>query len=97
MYKLVILEPALKDLDEAITWYNEQNVKLSKQFFKDIEHHMEIIVKTPYLFPVQFSEIFRFAVLKKFPYRIVYKIDEVDKIIYINSIFHTKRNPTKFQ
>jgi len=96
MYKVLILEPALQDLNEAIGWYNYQNKALGISFFEEVDYYIKAIQNNPFLFAVKFSEKFRFANLKKFPFRIVYKVDEENKLIYINYIFHTKKDPSKF-
>jgi hypothetical protein len=71
-------------------------VGLAKQFLKEIDYYLNLIGKNPFHFAVRFSDKYRFAVLKKFPYFIVFRIEESEGLIYVISIFHTSRNPVNF-
>ncbi len=56
---------------------------------KDLERH-------PERYPER-KQFFREAKIKTFPYLVIYRIDEEEKVILISSIFHTSRNPeTKY-
>ena len=93
MYTVKLLTEAELDITEACKWYESQQKGLAKKFLKELDEQATLIVKNPLHFPIKFSERFRFATLKKFPYFIVFKIYEEEKMIYIMSVFHTSRNP----
>jgi hypothetical protein len=38
---------------------------------------------------------YREAIVEIFPYLIIYRLEPVDKQIFVQSIFHSKRNPRK--
>jgi len=96
MFPVEIFQTATDDLQDAYDWYEEQNIGLGERFVKEVDDHLELICKNPYQFAVQFSEKYRFALLKHFPFRIVYRIDERKERVYVSSIFHTSRNPKRF-
>lgn len=94
MYSIKFLAAAKTDLKNPFEWYNGQKSNLGTQFFQEVEKTLTIITENPFLYPIRFSGIFRFALLKRFPFLIVYSIEK--DVVYINSIFHTSRNPNKF-
>jgi len=93
MYTVKLLTEAEIEITEACKWYEKKQRGLGKAFLNEIDHYLSLIAKEPLLFPIRFSEKYRFAVLKKFPYLIVFRIEDDKDLIYVNSVFHTSRNP----
>jgi hypothetical protein len=91
-YKLLILERAVFELEDACMYYNEQVAGLGYEFEEEIVVLLELIKENPLLFPVKFAHIHE-AVVKRFPFVINYEISE--KQVIVSSIFHVKQNPTK--
>jgi plasmid stabilization system protein ParE len=93
MYTVKLLTEAEIEVSEACKWYEEQQPGLAKKFLKEISHYLDIIAKNPLQFEIKFSYRYRYAVLKVFPYFIVYRVEEESKLVYVISVFHTSRNP----
>ena len=93
-YKIELHETAEEELWEAIDWYDQQKNKLGREFAKAIEEFVAKIKTQPFLFP-KIKKNKRKAVLKRFPYIIVFEI--IGETIFILAIFHTKRNPKIWQ
>jgi hypothetical protein len=91
-YKLLILERAVLELEDACVYYNEQVLGLGYEFEEEIVVLLELIKENPLLFPVKFAHIHE-AVVKRFPFVINYEISE--KQVIVSAIFHVKQNPTK--
>ena len=91
-YKLLILERAVFELEDACMYYNEQVAGLGYEFEEEIVVLLELIKENPLLFPVKFAHIHE-AVVKRFPFVINYEISE--KQVIVSAIFHVKQNPTK--
>ena len=91
-YKLLILERAVLELEDACVYYNEQVLGLGYEFEEEIVVLLELIKENPLLFPVKFAHIHE-AVVKRFPFVINYEISE--KQVIVSAIFHIKQNPTK--
>ncbi len=90
--RLILLEEADKEYQEAAKWYEAAmivsvyvSLTLLKKKLKIIQQFSERYAKT--------KANFREAPVKVFPYIIVYTFYKTKKIITINSIFHTSRNP----
>ena len=96
MYTVKLIPKAEKELIEACAWYEEQRPGLGTVFFNKIGGRLKSIENNPFHYNIRFSGRFRFAPVTVFPYMVVYKVDELEKTIYVISVFHTSRNPAKF-
>lgn len=94
MYRLEISSSAKNDLTDAMLWYNKQQNELGDEFLQEVFGSLSDISTNPFLFAVRFLENFRFCNLNRFPYLIVYEIN--DDLIIINAVFHTSRNSARF-
>ena len=90
--KLIILEDAVFELEEACLFYNTKVFGLGLEFEEEVFILLEFIKQNPLLFPIKFAHIHE-AVLKRFPFVINYEI--YGKQIIVSAIFHVKQNPTK--
>jgi plasmid stabilization system protein ParE len=62
-----------------------------------VQEKVNILKSDPTRFGKRHEE-FREVSLKKYPYSIVFLVDEEQKLVVISSIFHQKRNPkTKYK
>lgn len=84
------LEPAFIELDDAIEYYEIQLQGLGKKFLDEVLDSIALITQFPDLFPKN-SEHTRKAVLRKFPFNIIYTLFKDD--IYIIAVAHQNRQP----
>lgn len=89
-YKIILLEGALAELAESSAYYNQQRTNLGEEFEEEVFQLLEVIGRNPLLFPIRF-ECFHEAVLKRFPFVIVYEV--LASEIVVSAVFHTNRNP----
>ena len=89
-YTLEIKEEAEEEISDAFTWYEDQKEGLGSELIDILDDYFEILKDNPFLFQIASGDE-RVAVVRKFPYKIVYGI-ESDKVI-VYSVFHTHRNP----
>lgn len=92
MNTLKILEDADREYAEAAEWYEKQKEGLGERFIDVIQRRLRIIQQYPERYPRKKGD-FREAVVKIFPYVVVYTFYKRKKMVVINSIFHTRRNP----
>jgi toxin ParE1/3/4 len=78
------------DLIEAIRWYDERDQKLGDDFLRRIYHCIGSLERNPDLYPV-FHRQMRRALVRRFPYQILYEIENDEIIIY--AIYHSSRDP----
>ncbi len=91
-YRLFIDPAARLDILESIRWYNEQKADLGRQFYNILKRTMVRIKKSPESFQVRYKSL-RMAPVGKFPFMIVYQINQTKKHIAIIAVLHTSRNP----
>jgi plasmid stabilization system protein ParE len=96
MFIVELFQTATADIQESYDWYEEQSIGLGGRFVDEVDDYLALISKNPFQFAVQFSEKYRFALLKHFPFRIVYRIDERREYVYVSAVFHTSRDPKRF-
>ncbi len=91
-YLIIFSQLASDDLTETLGWYKDQSDGLEKRFITEMSKilkRMEIFPKT---FPIDYLQI-RKALLKKFPYKILYFIDESKQEIHVIGVVHQSRHP----
>lgn len=97
MYKYIIEDIAQIELEYAIGWYEGKGENLGALFFHNYKETLALICKNPFLFQKTFQDV-REAIIKKFPYSIIYLVNEHEKSLNVISIFNQLREPyLKFQ
>ena len=88
--KLSILQPAQKELGEAVTFYNSQAAGLGFEFLLEFQHSVRRVKDHPEAWPL-ISQRTRRCRLKRFPYGIIYQLRENE--ILIVSVMHLHQRP----
>lgn len=83
---------AENELEDALYFYDLISTKIGDNFLYQINDSITSILLNPETYKLEF-EIYRQAVVKKFPFVIIYT--KIDNIILISAIFHTSKNPNK--
>ena len=91
----VIVEPrAIKDIQDAIDYYNELKEGLGGDFYKALNNHIHVLEENPF-FQV-FYKNYRGLTIKGFPYyQIIFYINENKKLVLIDAVFHSSQNTDK--
>ena len=92
MYQFNYSPIALIEYKDSVIWYKKSSTKAAENFVKEVREKIRNICETPFSYPKTYGK-FRETSLKKYPYSIVYFIDENIKMIIVTSVFHQKRNP----
>ena len=90
MKNVLFHELARKELIDARDYYDDLVFGLGKTFVLELEKCLDVIKINPLAYPIT-KENIRKAVIIKFPYLILYLVEE--KSIYILAIMHQKRKP----
>ena len=91
-FSLVFHPLAEREYLDSVVWYEESLTGLGSRFVREIESALNTIEKNPFAFQIKKLN-FREAVVKHFPFVIVYRINAKKKEVYVLSVFHTSRNP----
>lgn len=66
----------------------------AENLITEVPNRIETICNNPLKYRNRYK-IFRETSLKKYPYYIVYFVDEITNTVIITSFYHHKRNPRK--
>ena len=89
-YDLIFIEEVNKDVLDAYLWYEDQREGLGDEFLESLEEGYTKISKNPYFYQVKFENK-RTLKIKRFPYLIIYEIEENSVIVY--AVFQASRDP----
>ena len=92
-YRLNFHPEAVAELDEALSWYQEQQAGLEEAFFEDYLAIENRLIDTPQHFPAVLDHIRR-AKFPHFPYSIFFEIEQDSILIY--AVFNQSRNPEEW-
>jgi plasmid stabilization system protein ParE len=85
---------AANEYEAAYSWYFERSKKAAENFIIAVDIAIEGVCADPYRYRKTYREL-REITLKKYPFYLIYLVDERKKIIIITSLYHNKRNPDK--
>ena len=91
-HQLIFTDKAIGDITKAKSWYNKQQEGLGKKFADTVFKSAEEIQSAPLGYPNKYKYT-REKYIKKFPYLIIYSVEE--NIIFILRVFACKKNPKK--
>ncbi len=94
-YSYWLHEEIQKDLNEGFEWYEGRKIGLGHKFPEAVENTIAEIISHPEVFGSKGNPKFREALIKEFPYIIIYKIYKRKKEIFISTVHHTKKFPGK--
>lgn len=90
-FKVIILKRADLELDEAVIYYEEKQKGLGKKFLLSYGLSLKTLYKIQY-FSIKYREI-RTLPIKKYPYTIHFRVDEIEKIVSILAVTSDYQNP----
>ena len=80
------------DLASAANWYDQQQPGLGEEFLNEYRRALDGLVESPLVHAAD-STGMRFRRLRRFPYRICYRVGETE--LLIAAIFHARRDPKR--
>ncbi len=90
-----ILEPRTQlEYEKSVEWYTKRSEGATLNFIASTDNTINLICKHPYQFKKNYKNFYE-TLINKYPFTIIYTIEEQIKTIVIFSIYHHKRNPTK--
>ena len=92
MTRLVITDPARRDLDDAAASYDERRAGLGRAFLEQVDHTLENVSLFPEGAPTVFDHV-RKIVVQRFPFCIVYRVG-VERVDII-AVLPTRTDPSR--
>lgn len=94
IFKLRLNARSKKQYNEIIDWYGERSKQAAENFVIELEKTFDKIIYNPFRYHNKYKH-FREVLLKRYPYHVIYFIDENKSEVVIFSLYHTARNPKK--
>jgi plasmid stabilization system protein ParE len=92
-YPLIFSALASEDLTDIIGWYkNQTTAGLGKQFIESMSVTLKRIETSPNAFPIIHQNIRR-ALIKRFPYKVLFYLDLATNEVHIIAVVHQSRDP----
>jgi plasmid stabilization system protein ParE len=87
----IALKPGAEDdIEHAYNWYEDQRLGLGEEFLEELIVYYRKLELQPTAFG-KLNRMYRRAILKQFPYVIIFEINKTEVIIY--AVFHKSRSP----
>jgi len=93
VYTIVFRKRALREYLEALKWYKDQSLQAAENFVLIVDYALNGVAKNPYSYRNCFEHFYEVKT-KKYPFVVVYFVDEANGKIVITTLFHQKRNPS---
>ncbi|WP_346882367.1 type II toxin-antitoxin system RelE/ParE family toxin [uncultured Algibacter sp.] len=90
-YKLNVWNEVKINIIDGFKRYEDKRIGLGGEFVNEVEDMLNYIQKYPEHFQIKHRNRYREAVLKRFPYIIIYEI--IDNIVVVFEVFPTKDDP----
>lgn len=93
-YRYLILSEAQDEYESSVIWYNERSWLAADQFIEAVDNALGLICEHPYRWRNEYSMYYELGV-KKYPFSIIYRVDEEKQLVVVTSVYHQSRNPKK--
>ncbi len=93
-YQIAYQQRAIAEYEAAALWYKERSIQAAENFETAVDKKINILRTYPAQYRKTYKK-FREIQLDKYPFNIIYLVDEIKMKVIISSIYHHKRNPKK--
>lgn len=94
VYTTSFRKRATREYLNALNWYKKRSLQAADNFVLAVSETLNKIEEQPYRFHNAYKN-YHEVKIKKYPFSIVYFIDEKNQIIAVTTLFHQKRNPER--
>ena len=91
-YQHVFDPVAADEYEDAFKWYEDKSIIAADKLIVAVQNAIEAVCTDPYRYRNTHKNL-RELTLRKYPYNLIYFIDEKKKLIIVISLYHHKRNP----
>ncbi len=91
-YRYQLHPAAQAEYEDSVSWYLNRSLRAATNFVKSIDTGLMQICNNPKRYRNEYKHYYEFTVYK-YPFTIVYTIEENIELIIIIAIYHQKREP----
>lgn len=91
-YQYILHENAQSEYETSLAWYKERSELAARNFILAIDYSLELICNSPTQWRNEYKNYYELNV-KKFPFSVIYTINQKEQLIIIHSLHHHKKNP----
>jgi plasmid stabilization system protein ParE len=84
---------AQKEYEDSVIWYADRNLSAAVGFVDAVERALKLICDYPLLWRNEYKHFYEYN-LKKYPFTVIYFIEDSNGTIIVSAIYHQKRIPT---
>ena len=96
-WRVVVRPEVHEDLDEAAAWYDRQRAGLGREFVAAVAEVLPALAKNPFLNSRRLRTThIRWRYPERFPYRIIYRVDVLEKSVVIVAVLHAARHDRRW-
>lgn len=85
---------AQKEYEAAVKWYKKRSLLAAENFVKAVDDALQRICRRPLWWRNAYKN-YRELGVKKYPYTIIYVVEDEKESVVVASLHHQKRNPKK--
>ncbi|MGV8122231.1 MAG: type II toxin-antitoxin system RelE/ParE family toxin [Candidatus Xenobiia bacterium LiM19] len=89
-HEVILIPEAERDVSDAFHWYEDRRLGLGHEFFLQVDAGLRFIMRNPDLPPKGYKDT-RMILIRRFPYKIIYIID--NRRIIVLGVIHGRRGP----
>jgi len=94
----VVRPEAGDDIFNAAAWYGSRQQELGEEFVEEVIAVFEALAENPLLNCRRHSrKNIRWRYPKRFPYRVVYEVDETAQLVVVAAILHAARDDRRWK
>jgi toxin ParE1/3/4 len=98
IWRLEFAPETERDVAEAADWYETRQSGLGIQFIEEIVWTWDALAENPLLNCRRHpTRNIRWRYPARFPYRIIYEVDEVNRIVKVAAVIHAARHDQHWQ
>lgn len=85
------------DIQRAVDFYKEQTQsdRVGRRFVSNTKIALKKLKQTALHYQIRYDDI-RLLPIPFFPFRAHYRVDEANKMVFVEAIFHTSEDPQKW-
>ncbi|GEP44050.1 type II toxin-antitoxin system RelE/ParE family toxin [Brevifollis gellanilyticus] len=87
-------EEAIADIEDAVRYYSDISWRLVERFEAELQRFRDTVAENPFHYHFESRHTYRRANLHRFPYRILYRVDQESQTVRVMVVCHTKRHPS---